>query len=146
MMKAANTAGTLMKRKNWSTESIVVSPKTTAKTKAPSLAALLHPLRNVLIGRQKLIGNSGPADREQRQKRNHAQKFHGRKVSSDCGQKRQSPVQFRDDPGKDHGRARARIPCISKRSSGDSGGERHMLTMFPFCSNFNLWASRDLSS
>jgi len=81
MMKAANTAGTLMKRKNWSTESIVVSPK----TKAPVPAALLHPVRDVLIGRQKQIGNGGPADREQRQKRNHAQKFHGRKVGSDCG-------------------------------------------------------------
>lgn len=32
-MKAANTAGTLMKRKNWSTESIAVSPKTTCKDK-----------------------------------------------------------------------------------------------------------------
>ncbi len=51
-MKAARTAGTLMNRRNWSTESIVVSPK---DKKAPSPAALFHPLRDVLIGCQKLI-------------------------------------------------------------------------------------------
>ncbi|MGY4597066.1 hypothetical protein ACVWXL_004812 [Bradyrhizobium sp. GM22.5] len=31
-MKAANTAGTLMKRRNWSIESIAVSPKTKTYT------------------------------------------------------------------------------------------------------------------
>ena len=40
MTKAANTAGTLMNRKNWSTESIVVSPK----TKAPSRVRATPPL------------------------------------------------------------------------------------------------------
>ena len=68
MTKAANTAGTLMNRKNWSTESIVVSPKDKS-TLAP--CALLHPLRDVLIGCQKPIGNGGSADREERQNRNH---------------------------------------------------------------------------
>ena len=67
MTKAANTAGTLMNRKNWSTESIVVSPK----TNRPCACALLHPLRDVLIGCQKPIGNGGPADREERQNRNY---------------------------------------------------------------------------
>ena len=50
-MKAAITAGTLMNRKNWSIESIAVSPK----TKCPRAYALLHPSRDVLIGRQKPI-------------------------------------------------------------------------------------------
>lgn len=49
-MKAANTAGTLMKRRNWSIESIAVSPR---QNDTP--AALFHPVRDVLIGRQKLI-------------------------------------------------------------------------------------------
>ena len=65
-MKAAITAGTLMNRKNWSIESIVVSPKTSAFARA-----LLHPLRDVLLGSQKPIGNGGPAHREERQNRNH---------------------------------------------------------------------------
>lgn len=68
MMKTANKAGTLMKRRNWSTESIAVFPQrqTTKKTnhKPTSPAALLRPLRDVLIGRQKLIGNGGPTHRE----------------------------------------------------------------------------------
>lgn len=67
MTKAANTAGTLMNRKNWSTESIVVPPK----TKRPGTCALLHPLRDVLIGCQEPIGNRGPTYREERQNRNH---------------------------------------------------------------------------
>lgn len=65
-MKVAITAGTLMNRKNWSTERIVVPPN----TKRPA-RALLHPLRDVLIGRQKPIGNGGPAHREERQNGNH---------------------------------------------------------------------------
>lgn len=95
-MKAANTAGTLMKRRNWSIESIAVSPKT--KTYTP--AALFYPVRDVLIGRQKLIGNGGSTHREQRQDRNHSQKSHGRRVDPDCVQKRQSMAPFQDDPGK----------------------------------------------
>ena len=66
-MKAAITAGTLMNRKNWSTESIVVSPK----TMHPRSCALLHPLRDVLIGCEQPIGNGGPTHREERQNRNH---------------------------------------------------------------------------
>jgi hypothetical protein len=107
MMKAANTAGTLMKRRNWSIESIAVSPKT--KTYTP--AALFHPVRDVLIGRQKLIGNGGSTHREQRQDRNHSQKSHGRKIDPDCGQKRQSMAPFQDDPGQDHG-CPHRIPRV----------------------------------
>lgn len=67
MTNAASTAGTLMNRKNWSTESIVVSPK----TKAPSPAALLHPLGDVLVGWQRSIGNRGSTHGEARQNRNH---------------------------------------------------------------------------
>ncbi len=67
MMKTANTAGTLTNRRNWSTESIVVSPK----DKAPSPVALLHPLRDVLVGGQKPIGNGGPTHGEKRQNGNH---------------------------------------------------------------------------
>ena len=66
-MNAAITAGILMKRKNWSTESIVVSPK----TKLLRPCALLHPLRDGLLGCQKPIGNGGPTHREERQNRNH---------------------------------------------------------------------------
>lgn len=94
-MKAANTAGTLMKRRNWSIESIAVVPP---KRQSAPPAALLHPLRDVLIGRQKLIGNGRSTHREQRQNRDHGQKFHGRKVDADCGQKRQSLERFQDDP------------------------------------------------
>jgi hypothetical protein len=53
-------------------------------------------LRDVLLGRQKLIGNGGPTHGEQRQNRNHAQEFHARRVASDCGQKRQTLVRFSD--------------------------------------------------
>src|SRR6186713_2737447 len=118
MMKAANTAGTLMNRRNWSTESIAVSPKTNCNDKAPSPATLLHPLRDVLIGRQKLIGNGGPAHREERQNRNHGQKFHGRKVGPDCGQKCQSLARFRDDPGKDHGCTRRIVRYPQAKKTG----------------------------
>lgn len=95
-MKAANTAGTLMNRRNWSIESIAVVPQ----DKAPSPAALLHPVRDVLIGCQKLIGNGRPTHREQRQNRDHGQKFHAAKVGPDCGQKCQAVRRFRDDPAK----------------------------------------------
>ncbi len=94
MMKAANTAGTLMNRKNWSIESIC-PPKD--KNRPPPVA-LFRPLRDVLLRRQNPIGNGGSTDREQRQNRNHRQKFHGRNVASDCGETRQNLVRFRDDP------------------------------------------------
>ena len=66
-MNAAITAGALMNRRNWSIESIVVSPK----DNAPRSCALLHPLRDGLIGCEQPIGNGGPTHREERQNRNH---------------------------------------------------------------------------
>jgi hypothetical protein len=107
MMKAANTAGTLMNRKNWSTESIAIPPRYPAKDEATSPAALLHPLRDVLIGGHEPIGNGGTAHREQRQNRNHGQKFHGKSIDPDYGQKRQRLARFRDDPEKYHDHPRS---------------------------------------
>uniref|UniRef100_UPI00352AD20D hypothetical protein n=1 Tax=Salmonella sp. M175 TaxID=3240291 RepID=UPI00352AD20D len=65
-----------------------------------SPAALLRPLRDALIGREKLIGNGRPAHREQRQNRDHREKLHDARVTRDCGQKRLGLVQFQDDPAK----------------------------------------------
>lgn len=57
-MIAANTAGTLISLRNWSTESIAVIPQ---RQSGFASRALLHPLRDLLIGREKLVGNGGPA-------------------------------------------------------------------------------------
>lgn len=69
MMKAVNTAGTLISLRNWSTESIPVIPQRQSAQSGPHL---LHPVRGQLIGRQKLVGNGGPTHRQERQNCNHA--------------------------------------------------------------------------
>ena len=76
-MKAAITAGTLMNRRNWSNESIAVTPPW---RRGASPEALFRRCRDVLLGGQKLVRNGGPAHREQRQNRDHGHEFHGRYV------------------------------------------------------------------
>lgn len=66
MMKAANTAGTLINLKNWSKESIAIIPQDNVAD-----LALVHDLRGPLIADEKLVGNGCSAHREQRQNRNN---------------------------------------------------------------------------
>ena len=95
---ATTTAGTVIKRRNWSTDSIAsVPPKSPQDTRAdfPKLA-LVHPLRRLLIAGHELVGVSRPGNREQRQQCDNGQGLHDPTVGSDCGQKCQSLVHFVD--------------------------------------------------
>ena len=64
----------------------------------------IGPLRSLLIAGQNLVCVGRPGNREQRQNRNNGQCFHGRTVTFDCGQKRQSLAHFRDQRVKNRGR------------------------------------------
>lgn len=94
MMKAANTAGTLMNRKNWSIESIC-PPKTRSAPRPSRYSAPCATCCSAVRTRSEM---AAPLIVSSARIEIIARNFMAGNVASDCGETRQNLVRFRDDP------------------------------------------------